>query len=214
MKSRFKMITDKSMGRIEIIGNIASGKTTFSKIFSDRLLVLNESFTSNPFWELFYRDSERYSFETEVTFTLQHYCQIKDGANADKFLISDFSLYLDEAYARVTLRDRKRELYLELLDMLREELAGPALVVYLRCSSSALLDRIKKRGRKIEIGITGSYIERLEESIEETLLLSGALSTSLEIDSENINFVDSSEDIKYVANLVESKLNKMKLGNI
>ena len=65
--------------RIEICGGIASGKTSLAKLLEEHTIgtVIYEDFKVNPFWEAFYNNPGEYIFETELTFTLQHYHEIK-----------------------------------------------------------------------------------------------------------------------------------------
>ena len=44
--------------RLEIIGNIASGKTTLACLLEDRFKGTFENFKENPFWESFYETPE------------------------------------------------------------------------------------------------------------------------------------------------------------
>src|SRR3954447_11075813 len=90
--------------RVEICGGIASGKTTLANLLgSSERMVVREDFSSNPFWRAFYDDPNNTAFETEITFLLQHYHQIKVATNLEKSFACDFSLLLDYAYAHVTL---------------------------------------------------------------------------------------------------------------
>ena len=57
---------------IAIEGTIGVGKTSLSKILGERLeakLVLEE-FEENPFLVEFYKDSERFAFQTQLFFLL------------------------------------------------------------------------------------------------------------------------------------------------
>ena len=91
-------------GRIEICGGIASGKTTLCHLLTKRGLYSKfEDFKKNPFWALFYQNPNLHAFETEVTFLLQHYSQIKTSIPALSMVAFDYSLLQDQAYARVNL---------------------------------------------------------------------------------------------------------------
>lgn len=82
------------MNRIEICGNIASGKTTFatlSQAYGYNAIL--EDFKKIPYLEDFYFSPSEFAFETEISFTLQHYYQIKK-ASSNTF-ITDFSLIND-----------------------------------------------------------------------------------------------------------------------
>ena len=65
----------KNLYYIAIEGPIGVGKTSLSKLMAKRLgarLVLEE-FEENPFLPDFYKDPERYSFQTQLFFLLQRY---------------------------------------------------------------------------------------------------------------------------------------------
>jgi deoxyadenosine/deoxycytidine kinase len=67
----------KNLYYIAIEGPIGVGKTSLSKLMAKRLgarLVLEE-FEENPFLPDFYKDPERYSFQTQLFFLLQRYRQ-------------------------------------------------------------------------------------------------------------------------------------------
>lgn len=79
---------------IEVCGGIASGKTTFASLMKNiGLNPVFEDFKKSPFWEAFYRNPGKYIFETEVSFILSHYHQIKKTLESSKNnkLIYDFS---------------------------------------------------------------------------------------------------------------------------
>ena len=64
--------------RIEICGGIASGKTTLANLLArSNIDPILEDFQTNLFWRAFYADPAGTAFETEITFLLQHYHQIK-----------------------------------------------------------------------------------------------------------------------------------------
>src|SRR3990167_5882637 len=94
--------------RLEICGGIASGKTTLLNLLKTNGYknIIHENFQINPFWEPFYSNPGKYIFETEITFTLQHYHQIKEIV-ANELIITDYSFVLDLAYAKIELNGNK-----------------------------------------------------------------------------------------------------------
>ena len=57
------------MNRVEICGNIASGKTTLCQgLIGKGKNAVFEDFQKNPFFKDFYDDPVAYSFETETSF--------------------------------------------------------------------------------------------------------------------------------------------------
>ena len=155
--------------RIEVIGNIASGKTTLAHLLTETITGTFENFQANPFWESFYQAPDVYSFETEITFTLQHYHQIKRNISLGSDFICDYSLILDLSYANVTLQDERHRIYIEVLKELQNEIGLPDVLVSLRCSEEELLSRIFDRGREIEKSIGIDYLRSLSKSINENI---------------------------------------------
>jgi deoxyadenosine/deoxycytidine kinase len=180
--------------RIEIIGNIASGKTTLSQILSENLHSICENFHKNPFWESFYNDPHAYSFETEITFTLQHYHQIKKEIEQRTNFVCDFSLTLDRAYADITLSERRRTVYKQVLAEVESEVGFPDLLIHLECAEQELLERIRQRGRGTEKTITTEYLKKLTESISHNVQLIGGRVRILTVDSGALDFAHRTDD--------------------
>jgi len=174
--------------RIEICGNIASGKTTLARGFAKiGYAAIEETFLRNPFIEKFYQNQSLYSFETEISFLLQHYHSIKSDKRGEA-LICDFSLCLDNSYADVTLPDHRRNIFLTISDEIIKEIGDPEMIIYLRCPEQVLLDRILKRGRKFETPIDISYLQKLSKAIESRISMISSIVSVVEIDSNQIDF--------------------------
>ncbi len=175
--------------RIEISGGIASGKTTLAGLFEDeRAVTFFEDFKVNPFWEQFYEDPKRFAFETEVTFLLQHYNQIKATSGLKEPIVCDFSFLLDRAYVDVTLSDNERRVFLTVFEEVRRQLGPPALYVLLECSPEEELRRIKARGRETEKSMEIEYLARLNTALACHVEMAESSSRILRIDSEHRNF--------------------------
>jgi len=114
------------MNRLEILGNIASGKTTLCQgLHNEGKIAVFEDFQKNPFFKDFYDDPIAYSFETEITFLLQHYHSIKKQKETAS-LACDYSLLLDVAYADVNLAGDRHKLFLEIVKELQKEIGSPS----------------------------------------------------------------------------------------
>ena len=175
--------------RIEISGGIASGKTTLAGLFEDeRAVTLFEDFKANPFWEQFYADPKRFAFETEVTFLLQHYNQIKAACGLKEPIVCDFSFLLDPAYVDVTLPEDERRVFLTVFEEVQRQLGPPALYVLLECSPEEEFRRIKARGRGTEKSIEIKYLAGLNDALARHIELAESSSRVLRIDSEHRNF--------------------------
>ncbi|SEA18418.1 deoxynucleoside kinase [Nitrosospira multiformis] len=175
--------------RIEICGSIASGKTTLANLLGSReIQIFLENFSSNPFWEAFYIDPVNTAFETEITFLLQHYHQIKIGSSLQQNFACDFSLALDCAYANVTLSGSRLDTFHKVYKEASSHLVPPALLIFLQCSPEIQLQRIASRGREIEKGITVNYLASLNDSLTSVISTLSETQKVLLIDSASNDF--------------------------
>lgn len=189
--------------RVEVCGGIASGKTTFASLLK-RIGIepMLESFQTNPFLKAFYINPRKHAFETEITFLLQHYHQIKIANARERIFICDFSLLLDLAYANVTLYGSKYKTFLAVHNEVKLDLGLPNLLIYLRCREDIELERIRKRNRIVEESITIEYLSALNNSIEHRVSEIYEKTKIISIDSENQNFADDETVKQDMLNLV------------
>ncbi len=191
---------------IEICGGIAAGKTTLAQLVTrSNISAVLEDFQSNPFWRPFYADPAGTAFETEVSFLLQHYHAIKAAKKLGRSFACDFSLYLDSAYAQVTLDGGKRNAFLAVLKEIRNELPAPDLLIQLRCDPETELDRIRRRARAVEAAITVTYLSRLNEALD-TVLTDHDPKSVLIIDSAAKNFAENDNDKRSVLDEISTRL--------
>jgi deoxyadenosine/deoxycytidine kinase len=195
------MINSFSAYRFEILGGIASGKTTLCENLAKiRCQPIFEVFASNPFLNAFYTDPIKFSFETEITFLLQHYHSIKTAVDTPP-LVCDFSIILDKAYADVTLTRRQREVFLTVAREVEQELGFPRKVIHLHCPEDVLLARIAKRNRDFEKSITAEYLTQLNQAIQARVDEASSHCDVIAVDSHAINFVHDLDAIPHIAAL-------------
>jgi deoxyadenosine/deoxycytidine kinase len=154
---------------IVIEGPIGVGKTSLSNKFAERFGAeqLLEQPEENPFLEKFYRDGARYALPTQLFFLFQRVNQLRDIAQRDLFsqaVVGDFLLDKDPLFARLTLDDDELGLYQTLYDNLRPQAPTPDLVIYLQAAPDILVDRVRRRGIRMESGITDAYLRALAEA--------------------------------------------------
>jgi deoxyadenosine/deoxycytidine kinase len=184
------------MSRIEISGNIASGKTTLCRgLMSKGFQPIFEDFPKNPFFEEFYNDPQAYSFETEITFLLQHYHLVKKQKSKVPH-VCDYSLLLDSAYADVNLAGDKHRIFCEMAAELQNEIGFPSQIIHLECPEEVLLQRIRARSRDVETSITVDYLRALSKAI--SLRIKGILGqiSVISIDSNAVDFTSGIEGIQ------------------
>jgi deoxyadenosine/deoxycytidine kinase len=157
---------------IAIEGCLGVGKSTIAKglaAFRGSALLLEE-FESNPFLRAFYEDPVGTATETEFSFLLLHFHQLKANAKkiAEREVISDFHLGKDLLYADLNLPNlRVRNAFGDLYGICDEGTSAPALLIFLSSTNDLLMDRIRARNRDYEQDIDVGYYASINAAYEE-----------------------------------------------
>ena len=154
---------------IAVEGVIGAGKTTLCQMLGDTLSanVVLEKFEENPFLKDFYKDPERYAFQTQIFFLLTRYKQQQELFQADlfhRFLVTDYIFDKDKIFAYLNLQDEELKLYETLVSTIEKNIPTPDLVVYLQSSVPRLMQNIKNRSRSYETNMSETYIKELNEA--------------------------------------------------
>jgi thymidylate kinase len=137
---------------VVIEGVIGAGKTALAEYLGETWnarLVL-EDVAGNPYLEEFYRDRQRYAFQTQITFLLARYQQQQDLLQRDIFsprVVSDYLFQKDRLFANVNLSDKELRLYDNLFPILERDVPPPDIVVYLQASTDTLVERVSRYRR-------------------------------------------------------------------
>lgn len=180
--------------RIEICGGIGAGKTTLAKLLSyNGFEAVLENFEINPFWVAFYAYPGKYIFETEMTFLLQHYHEIKRSAEISSRVAVDFSFTQDLAYAEMGMTGKRLQIFKDTCMELIYEVGNPDLLIYVKCPEEILLERIKKRNRAQENLIDSSFLANLDRHIYSEVGKNFSNQKIMVIDSSVENYINDEE---------------------
>jgi deoxyguanosine kinase len=163
------LIEQSELRYVAIEGVIGAGKTTLAMMLGETLKgrVVLEQFEENPFLKDFYKDPERYAFQTQIFFLLTRYKQQRDLFQADlfhRFVVTDYIFEKDKIFAYLNLADEELKLYETLVGSIEHNIPVPDLVVYLQSSVPRLMQNIRSRGRSFETSLSESYIKDLNEA--------------------------------------------------
>jgi deoxyadenosine/deoxycytidine kinase len=155
---------------IIVAGNIGAGKTSLTERLGERLgwETAFESVSDNPYLPDFYADMRSWSFHLQIFFLGHRADQYLEMARSPQSAILDRSIYEDAyIFARAlhhlgNLNERDYLAYTRVFDLLVSTLPPPNLLIYLKAPVSVLHERIQRRGRAIESGITPDYLSLLE----------------------------------------------------
>ena len=183
---------------IAVEGVIGVGKTSLCALIGEQFSakIVFEKFEENPFLEDFYKDKERFAFQTQLYFLLSRYRQHQEMMQVElfhKLLVSDYMFVKDKIFANINLSDKELTLYNSVVTLLERDIPNPDLVVYLQSSTGRLMTNIKERGRYYEDLITQEYIQELNDAYNDFFLRYDR-SPLLIVNSTDIDFVNDKED--------------------
>lgn len=196
-----------------VAGNIGTGKTSLTERLGARLgwHTAYESVADNPYLPDFYRDMRQWSFHLQVFFLGHRAKQHLALANAPQSAIADRSIYEDaHIFARAlyhlhNLSERDYESYRAVFDMVVEGLPRPDLLLHLEAPVPLLVERIRRRGREMESGITAEYLSLLESFYHEWMDVFD-LCPVLTIKTSDLDFVNQSQHLDIVVERIRDKL--------
>ena len=202
---------------ITVEGPIGVGKTTLSKEISEHFQynILREIVDENPFLGKFYEDINEWSFQTEMFFLCNRYKQLEDieknFLSKQQPVVADYHIFKNLIFAQRSLQANQYEKYLNIFNILTNDMPVPNMVIYLHASLDTLMARIKKRGREIEKNISPLYLEQLVTDYHlfmKEFQLKHPDVKVLEFNGDELDFVKNDSDLKVIINQIEEHLHK------
>lgn len=204
---------------ITVEGPIGVGKTSLSKAIADTygFHLLKEIVDENPFLGKFYENIEEWSFQTEMFFLCNRYKQLSDIKSHiiknQTPVVADYHIFKNLIFAKRTLPPSEYEKYEAIYDILTADMPKPNMVIYLHASLDTLMNRIKMRGREFEKLITREYMGQLSNDYHEFIQHFKVKHPDIpviELDGDQIDFVQNNDDLQKVLNLVKISLKEYK----
>ncbi len=198
---------------VVVAGNIGAGKTSLTERLGARLgwRTAFESVSDNPYLADFYADMRAWAFHLQVFFLGHRAQQYLELANSPESAILDRSIYEDaHIFARALhhmghLSERDYLSYRRVFDLLVSKLPPPDLLIYLKAPVAVLMERIRRRGRAIESGITEAYLALLDSFYEEWLQHFD-ICPVLTIRTDDLDFVNKTRHLDIVVRRIQDKL--------
>lgn len=198
---------------IAVAGNIGAGKTTLTEMLARHYNWSPhfEEIDYNPYINDFYDDMYRWSFNLQIFFLNSRLRQVldiqrgKDTVIQDRTIYEDADIFAPNLHEMGLMSTRDFQNYYDFYTTLKQLVRPPDLVIYLKGTVPALVERIQRRGREYEENIRLDYLKKLNELYNKWAknYKEGKI---LVVDIDKVNFVEKDEDFGEIINKVESAL--------
>jgi deoxyadenosine/deoxycytidine kinase len=198
---------------ILVAGNIGAGKTSLTERIGARLgwETAYESVADNPYLPDFYMDMRAWSFHLQVFF-LGHRAEqhlelmaLPQSAILDRSIYEDAFIFARALHHMGNISERDFLAYRKIFDLMIKTLPPPDLLIYLKAPVPVLVERIRRRARAIESGITAEYLALLETFYEEWMDTFD-LCPVLTIRTDDLDFVHQAKHLDIVVARIQDKL--------
>ena len=196
-----------------VAGNIGAGKTSLTERIGSRLSWWTgyESVADNPYLSDFYADMHAWSFHLQIFFLGHRADQYLEAARDARSAILDRSIYEDaHIFARAlhhmgNLAERDYLAYRRLFELIVAGLPRPDLLIYLKAPASVLMERIRRRARNMETGISVNYLSLLDSFYDEWLTAFDQCPV-LTIRTDDLDYVHQPVHLETVVRRIQDKL--------
>ena len=187
---------------LAVAGNIGAGKSTLTRILSERYLLtpVYEAVDENPYLQDFYEDMPRWAFHSQIFFLSrrleQHLNQVNTGARViqDRTLYEDAAIFARNLFETGVMSARDYRSYRGMYDAIAQALRPPDLLVYLEASVPTLKRRIARRGRDYEQAIGDAYLAQLNALYSDWIEVY-TLSPVVKIPADQTDFLHAPDDL-------------------
>jgi deoxyadenosine/deoxycytidine kinase len=200
---------------IAITGNIGAGKTTLAEKLAKHYgwEVYYEAVDGNPYLPPFYDDMTKWAFHLQIFFLNTRFEQVlKIKEQSEKTIIQDRTIYEDayifakNLYEGGHMNETDFETYEGLFQTIMRAISPPDLMIYLKAGLPRLQKGIRKRGREYEQNMDPDYLLGLNK-LYESFAKEYHHGKFLEIDVNDIDFVENPEDFKKITDKLEKTIN-------
>ena len=198
---------------VVVAGNIGVGKTSLTERIGSRLgwWTGYESVADNPYLADFYGDMRAWSFHLQIFFlghrAEQYLEAVNDPRSAilDRSIFEDFYIFARALHHMGDFSERDYLGYRRLFGLVVQSLPRPNLLIYLKAPVNVLMDRIRRRARNMETGITIEYLALLDSFYDDWL---GAFDMCpvLTIRTDDLDYVHQPKHLDTVIARIQNKL--------
>lgn len=192
---------------IAVSGNIGSGKSTLTRLLSERLKLtpVFETVDENPYLADFYQDMAGYAFHSQVFFLSKRLEQHLSVVNSTLDVVQDRTIFEDawvfarNLYQQGHMSQRDWDTYQSLLQGILPALRMPDVLIHIAAGLPTLKKRIALRGRDYEKALPDQYLLNLSGLYQNFI----AEYTASKIYLINGDLIDFVEDPNFIEKLCD-----------
>lgn len=156
---------------IAIAGTVGIGKSTLTEKLAERLnfKTAYEKVDGNPYLEKYYSDFAKWGFHLQTYFLAERFKTQKrifesgGGYILDRTIYEDLEIFAKSNYENGTMSEEDFTTYMELFEAMvyTPYFKDPDLVIYIEGELDFIIERIKERGRGMEVETDIAYWKQL-----------------------------------------------------
>lgn len=198
---------------VAIAGNIGVGKSTLVEMICAQKgwEPFYEPVRENPYLADFYANMDSWAFHSQIFFLanrlrLHHQLsQFPGSVVQDRSVYEDAEIFARNLFMQGHIQQRDYQTYRDLYETTMRFLTPPDLVIYLRASTSTLVNRIANRGREYERTIAPDYLQGLN-TLYEDWIENFVLCPVLTVPADHLDFVTHPGHLRLIIQKVDEKL--------
>ena len=162
----------KKTGLIAIAGVVGVGKTTLAAGLVRELggeLILEE-YDQNPFLADEFGGDADAALPCELFFLLSRIRQLRQKKDPKKPTVCDYIFEKNRIFAEFYLKNEEFAVYDTVENSVKRLITEPQTIIYLHDTTENCLERVRRRGRDFEKGITAEWLRQLERAYERLLI--------------------------------------------
>lgn len=162
---------------ITVAGVVGVGKSTFTTALAQKLKFQPslEKVQDNPYFERYYQDFERWSFNFQIACLVDRFKEQKrmfeqpGGFVQDRSIYEDVNIFAKMHYDNQAMTQADYQTIYNLFEamVLTPHFPKADILIYLQCDLDEMLARIRQRGRLMELETDMSYWKDLHQRYEQ-----------------------------------------------